>query len=198
MKRRGREETERAFIDAVDAIIERDGLGAVGVNAIAREAGANKALIYRYFGGLDGLFREYTDHKKLWPGVDELVGDDPAALIGQPPGQVLAAMMENYARALSARPRTVELLAWEGVERNELTIALEQVRERRTFEVIGYLEAMGVKLDARGRTLFVLLGGAINYFVVKSRDVRFFGGVDIQREDFFEQLVGAVAGSFDG
>ena len=44
----------RRILDAIGAIAARDGLAAVGVNALAREAGCDKVLIYRYFGDLEG------------------------------------------------------------------------------------------------------------------------------------------------
>lgn len=53
-------ETERSLLDAVSHIIETDGFTKIGVNRIAKEAGCDKVLIYRYFGGLDGLLVEWA------------------------------------------------------------------------------------------------------------------------------------------
>ena len=49
---RDREATKARILGAVGVVLARDGFGAVGVNAIAKEAGVDKVLIYRYFGGL--------------------------------------------------------------------------------------------------------------------------------------------------
>jgi AcrR family transcriptional regulator len=46
---------EEAIIAAARAMLVEKGFGGWGVNAIARAAGCDKQLIYRYFGGLDGL-----------------------------------------------------------------------------------------------------------------------------------------------
>ena len=43
------------ILAAVGTMIVRDGLSAIGVNALAREAGCDKVLIYRYFGDLEGV-----------------------------------------------------------------------------------------------------------------------------------------------
>ena len=44
------------ILEAVGRMIVRDGLAAIGVNALAREAGCDKVLIYRYFGDLEGVY----------------------------------------------------------------------------------------------------------------------------------------------
>ena len=48
-------ETEKRLLEAVSHIVENDGFTKIGVNRIANQAGCDKVLIYRYFGGLDGL-----------------------------------------------------------------------------------------------------------------------------------------------
>ncbi|TAG31161.1 MAG: TetR/AcrR family transcriptional regulator [Rhodobacterales bacterium] len=52
---RNRDETRQRILDAVLDLVAEEGFAALGVNAVARRAGADKQLIYRYFGGLDGL-----------------------------------------------------------------------------------------------------------------------------------------------
>lgn len=50
-----REETTKRLVEAALEILSEQGFAAIGVNAVARRAGADKQLIYRYFNGLDGL-----------------------------------------------------------------------------------------------------------------------------------------------
>jgi AcrR family transcriptional regulator len=52
---RDRPATERRILDAAQLILTEQGSSGFGVNAVARVAGVDKQLIYRYFGGLDGL-----------------------------------------------------------------------------------------------------------------------------------------------
>lgn len=52
---RNRDETRQRILDAALDLVAEEGFAALGVNAVARRAGADKQLIYRYFGGLDGL-----------------------------------------------------------------------------------------------------------------------------------------------
>jgi hypothetical protein len=65
---RDRAATEERILAAVGQVLARDGFGAIGVNAIAREAGVDKVLIYRYFGGLPELLRLGRQRPLLAPG----------------------------------------------------------------------------------------------------------------------------------
>jgi AcrR family transcriptional regulator len=50
-----KDETKERILAAGLHILSEDGFAALGVNNLARRSGADKQLIYRYFGGLDGV-----------------------------------------------------------------------------------------------------------------------------------------------
>ena len=70
----------------------------VGVNAIAREAGVDKVLIYRYFGGLPELLRQWGASGRFWPSVDELLGDDAERDARAAGGRALRAVLRPLHR----------------------------------------------------------------------------------------------------
>jgi len=70
---RNRLNTETRIIQAVGAVLENDGFEKVGVNLVARTASVDKVLIYRYFGGLDGLSGAFGERTDIWWEVDEIV-----------------------------------------------------------------------------------------------------------------------------
>src|SRR5215469_18094343 len=81
--RRDPEETKQRILDALARIILRDGLSAVGINALAREAGCDKVLIYRYFSDLDGVYAAFASSREFWWTVDDLTRDiDPSRTSG--------------------------------------------------------------------------------------------------------------------
>jgi AcrR family transcriptional regulator len=179
---RDRGATEERILAAVGSVLARDGFGAVGVNAIAREAGVDKVLIYRYFGGLPELLRRWGASGRFWPGVDELLGDDPAALLALPAPERLAIFFERFIDALRARPLTIEILAAEIVQRNELTAILEAEREQwgaQVEELLGGAE-WRARPHLRGTTLLWVAG--VMYLLVRARTIRIFGGVDLHTD----------------
>ena len=72
--------TKERLLEAVDDVLARDGFGGLGVNTLAREAGVDKVLIYRYFGGLNGLLKAYAEAGDLWWTVEEITADAPPDL----------------------------------------------------------------------------------------------------------------------
>ena len=130
VRTRDRGATEERILAAVGEVLARDGFGALGINAIAREAGVDKVLIYRYFGGLPELLRQWGASGRFWPTVDELLGEDPRFVLALPLAERYALFFDRFIDALRARPLTLEILAAEIVERNELTAILEAEREQ--------------------------------------------------------------------
>ena len=55
---RDRQGTAQMIVQAAREVLVEGGFPEFGVNAIARRAGCDKQLIYRYFGGLEGLADE--------------------------------------------------------------------------------------------------------------------------------------------
>lgn len=196
---RAREETEQRLVHAVEELLRDEGFAALGVNAVAQRAGVDKVLIYRYFDGLPGLLRRYAESGSFWPTLDEILGADRAVLREPDPARLGARVLAAYARALRARPITLELLAWECSERNDLTIVLEEVRERAAMELLAELPA---PRGPHARITGVLISAAIHYLAVRGRHIQRFAGIDVgtdagwaEIESAFEPMLRAAAGS---
>ena len=69
---RNRQKTESTIREAALRILREDGFEGWGVNAIARAAGIDKVLIYRYFGSLEDLLEEIVKETPFWPDPDAL------------------------------------------------------------------------------------------------------------------------------
>ncbi|MEO1269602.1 MAG: TetR/AcrR family transcriptional regulator [Myxococcota bacterium] len=187
-KQSRRQETEARLIRAVGDLMARDGFDALGVNAIAREAGVDKVLIYRYFDGLNGLYRAYGEQADFWPDLAEFLAPGPDALFALPPAEAGAQILTNYARAIQRRPRTLELLAWEMTQRNALTIALEEVRERRSDELGQLLAQRGFPLSREVMLMVVMVSAGINYLSTRRRSIRIFSGINIRDDATWDDL----------
>jgi AcrR family transcriptional regulator len=189
---RDRAATEERLLAAVGQVLARDGFGAVGVNAVAREAGVDKVLIYRYFDGLPGLLRAWGRSGRFWPSVDELLAQRPG-LLQQPLAQRWAAFFAHFIDALRARPLTLEVMAAEIVERNALTAILEEERElwgEQAFAVLGGPE---LARQPHLRHVTLLLVAGVQHLVLRGRHIRVFGGLDLQRDEDWAALKRSIA-----
>ena len=78
MSRRSRLQTEKRILDAVSTILLERGFQTIGINEVARQAGCDKVLIYRYFGGLEELLLAFAETTNLWWEVDEIIIEQAA------------------------------------------------------------------------------------------------------------------------
>lgn len=78
---RNRQLTQKRIQEAALALLHREGFEAWGVNRIAREAGIDKVLLYRYFGSLEGLLQKIVDETSFWPVPDDLPDHSAEAFI---------------------------------------------------------------------------------------------------------------------
>jgi len=191
-RERNRAETTARILAAVGEVLARDGFGALGVNAVAKHAGVDKVLIYRYFGGMPELLKAWGESGRFWPGVDELVGEDRAAFFALPLAERYARFFVHFIDGLRARPLTLEIMAAEVGERNELTAILETEREEwgaAAGRLLG-----GVVWDRRPalRGITLLLVAGVQYLLVRSRTIRLFGGLDIRSDRDWDALKAAV------
>ena len=111
----------------------------------------------------------------------------------------MAIIMTNLANGIRRRPLTLEILAWEMIERNELTAHLEEVRERKglelteTFSTKGDTTASDVDLAA----LIAISVSSINYLAARSRMISVFNGIEIREDEGWERLTGTLRKIFE-
>jgi AcrR family transcriptional regulator len=188
---RDRAATEERILAAVGEVLARDGFLGVGVNAIAKQAGLDKVLIYRYFGGLPELLRAWGDSGRFWPRVQDLLDVDPG-LQQQPPGERWARFFEHFIDELRARPLTLEILAAEVQDRNELTAILEAEREAWGEEAARVLGGADFARVAHVNAITVLLVAGVQYLLVRARKLRVFGGIDVRTDAGWDELKAAI------
>jgi AcrR family transcriptional regulator len=179
---RDRAGTEERILAAVGAVLASEGFAAIGVNAIARAAGVDKVLIYRYFGGLPELLQRWGASGRFWPTIDELLGKDPQAMLALPAAERYGLFFERFIDALRARPLTIEILAAEVLQRNELTAILETEREEwgeRAIDALGG-EEWRAHPHLLGATLLWVAG--VQYLLVRARTIRIYGGIDLHTD----------------
>lgn len=184
---RNREATRMRLINAVGEVLAEQGFTRLGVNAVARQAGVDKVLIYRYFGGLPGLIKAFGQEGDFWPSMEELAGGDMDSFRHLSLEEKLNIMGRGFLNGIKNRPLTQEVMAWEMVERNDLTEELEIIRETRMLrfaEMFLPVEGLNVDLVA----IITIIGSSISYLVCRSRRVRWYNGVDLQSDEGWKRI----------
>jgi AcrR family transcriptional regulator len=126
-------------VDAVERILLRDGFGGLTMEAVAAEAGASLATLYRRFGDREGLLRDFVRRRgrraELKARLDGPVGS---------PGELEAILVRFTETALAALEdgRALFRLALAGSE--ETGALLRKVRDAprgATAALAGFLDA---------------------------------------------------------
>ena len=190
--RRNRSQTEGRLRQAVEDLLVEGGFGALTPSAVARRAGVDKMLIYRYFGDLAGLVRAIAFAPDFFPTFEDLCGNDSvAALLALSVGARAARILDRNARALMDRPVVLELMIWELVERNELTAIMEEARESLGLRLLAELFP-DVADKSRLRAMSAVLSAGVAYLALRRRKIRWFSGVDLKSDDGWKEIVSAI------
>jgi len=168
--KKGRLQTEQRILQALRHILLEQGFPAVGINAVARQAGCDKVLIYRYFNGLEGLLLAFSETTELWWEVDEIITETAEQISQQPLQQFLQLLLKRHLEALQVRPLTLEIMAWEMSAQNSLTVALARTRAERGMALVKMIRMhyQNPNIDIGG--ILGVFGAAINYLIIRTRN----------------------------
>jgi AcrR family transcriptional regulator len=185
---RDRDRTRRKILDALGVLLSRDGFKNAGINAVAREAGVDKVLVYRYFGGLDGLFAAFAKEFRFFPSAEDVQPGGDTATRTDP--LVLGKhFLLGVGRALRQSPTAREILRWELLERNALTDLLATQRERRAVETLSlFRSAEDIDLPA----IASVIAAGQTYLVLHATVADVYNGVDLRTDEGWARIERAI------
>ena len=122
---RDRDRTEAAIVAAARDVLAETGFQGFGINAVARRAACDKQLIYRYFGGIEGLVdaigAELASRLEASLSVD---GEQPAVTYSEFAERLLLPFLE----ALRGDVLIQKIAAWEIADPSPLVARLSRAR----------------------------------------------------------------------
>ncbi len=121
---RSRPKTEEKFLHAVLELVGKTGFSNLGVNVIAQKAGADKVLIYRYFGGINGLLERAGDIEVSLPQIEPI--KQQISQSKNSPEELLKSLSQEIAEMIQQNPTATNLLRWKNAVRNPLTNRFEE------------------------------------------------------------------------
>jgi AcrR family transcriptional regulator len=125
---RDRGATERAILNAAKNLLAEEGFQNFGINAVARRAGCDKQLIYRYYGGLNGLVEAIGTDLGGW--VRDRIPEDTGGMFLLTYGDLMERLALLFLEALRADPLMRRIVAWEVSENTEQVRRLSEARSR--------------------------------------------------------------------
>lgn len=192
-----RQTSERALLDAFEALLQRHGPGGLGVNAVLESAGVGKRLLYEYFGDLEGLAAAWagarTDPLALAPRRAALA----RRLAGLGRRQKVAAAMADYASQLREHPWATQVLLAELAQPATLGRAMREIRRElgRGYEDV--LVESGAFASRESLQVALVLQAAATYLAMRARLAPDYNGIDLASPEGWKAAMDALA-AFDG
>jgi len=191
-RRRDRDATEARVVNAAAELLAQGGAAALGVNALAKAAECDKQLIYRYFGGLDGVLAALGRVV-----ADRLSAALAAALLSPAPDwpAFAQALARGLVAAYRSDPTLVHLRA---AELAAPPGAVQALSDARGAVLSDWVKAVRPALPApRGRdvpALVAILAGAIETAALSSAATGAVVGLPLRTDADWSRFESALAG----
>lgn len=170
------------LLEALGDLLARQGFEGLALDAVARAAGLERAVVLRHFQDLDDMITAFGQSSDFWPPVSELRAEVADRFDAMPPKAQLSHFFKATIRGLLARPRTLDILAWELLSRNRYSRLLEYPRVRHALEF--FESVTGEVPESLDLTAVVaVLGGAAMFLTVRSRQSGVFGGLNLYDDE---------------
>lgn len=191
IKVRNRAGTERAIFTAARDLLAEQGFQGFGINAVARRAGCDKQLIYRYYGGLDGLVEAIGTELGDW--VKNRIPEDTGGMFLLTYGDLMEKLAIYFMEALRDDSLVCKIVAWEV---SQDTPQVRRLSEARMKALGKWLERMrGSLTPPKGvdtATTNALLFASIQHLVISAAVSGQFAGVPLKSEKDWEKVGSAI------
>ncbi len=175
---RDREETKTKILQAVGQVLATSGFQGLGINAIARAAGVDKVLIYRYFEDVPTLLKTFAQSGEYVGSLERFLAQVPEDQLHDWRSALVMFVM-TYANLLHQNPLSQEIFRWELTEKNELTEALAESREVLIQKGLAWIrEKYPETVERDLESISAILLSSVTYLVLRSRTRQTFLDID--------------------
>jgi AcrR family transcriptional regulator len=185
---RNKEATKRKILDATASIVLRDGFNAVGINAVAKESGVDKVMIYRYFSDITGLLKAFATEKDYWLVAFNDAPQDLNKASEEDLKNISVGLFTGLLKNLMQNKEMQELLLWELIDKNEISAKTTALREEQGIAIMKQFEnifkSKGVDLAAFSA---VMVAG-IYFLVLRSKTVGVFNSIPLDKPEGWKRI----------
>ena len=187
--KRNRAKTTQRIVEALEEVITERGLDKTGINDIAAKAGISKVLIYRYFGGLNGLIDYYVRMGKIFPVFSPAVLDQIRPLHESDVSQIWYRQVIQTYRSFRMFKASRELLKATIIE-NDVTA--DVTSKALDEEMTRLVEQLAFVQGADTKAISAVVLGAMSYLTIMAQNDRTMIGLDLRSEEGWQRIEAAV------
>lgn len=198
-RRKSKASTKAAILKASKEVLAEEGFGGFGVNAVARQAQCDKQLIYRYFGGLEGLVGAIgTD---LASELKSELGRVAENASPSTYAELIALMVKGLIHILRFSPIMRQINAWEVAAPSPLVDLLTKARSQELSRWVNIIRGdLPQPANIDFMALNAILLAAAQQLVLSSSASGNYGGISLQSEEDWQRMEAAfsvlIAGAY--
>ncbi|MEG1499064.1 MAG: TetR/AcrR family transcriptional regulator [Bacteroidales bacterium] len=183
------QDTKDRLLNAVTSLVRQDGFNKLGINAIAKEAGCDKVLIYRYFGGMANLLQTWAlKHDFYVNAYDKFGAELSKVKAPEDLKKIIAHILTEQLRIMREDKLMQELILWE-VSAITPFSTLREIREKNANLLKSKMKEIFPKIDIENFNMYLsLLIISIDFIVIYTRHVPMINGINFAEKASYEKL----------
>lgn len=187
--RRNRAQTTQRIVEALEDVITERGLEGVGVNRVAEKANVSKVLIYRYFGGMEGLLEYYVKMGKLFPAFTPAVLDQIRPLHESDIARIWYRQVIQTYRYFRTFKAAREVLKATVIENDSIAATTAQAQDEEMTRLVSQLSFIK---GADTQAISAVILGAMTYLTIMAQNDRTMISIDLRSEEGWKRIEAAV------
>lgn len=187
--RRNRAKTTQRIVEALEEVISERGLEGVGVNRIAEKANVSKVLIYRYFGGIEGLLEYYVKMGKLFPVFTPAILDQIRPLHGSDVARIWYRQVIQTYRYFRTFKAAREVLKASVIENDSIAETTAKAQDEEMTRLVSQLSFVK---GADTQAISAIILGAMTYLTIMAQNDRTMIGIDLRSEEGWQRIESAI------
>jgi len=185
---RDRQATSARILKAAAELLAEAGFQNFGINAVARR---DKQLIYRYFGGMDGLMEAIGADLAGW--VEARMPKDGGGGFLLTYGDLVERLLVLFLDALRSDPLMKKIIAWEMSENSPQVRKLAEARSKSLAQWIDRVGgSMAPPKGSDTAALNAILIGAVQHLVLTGEASGRFAGRTLATEKDWDKIGQAI------
>ncbi len=187
--RRNRTQTTQRIVEALEEVITERGLEGVGVNRVAEKANVSKVLIYRYFGGMEGLLEYYVKMGKLFPSFTPAVLDQIRPLHESDIARIWYRQVIQTYRYFRTFKAAREVLKASVVENDPIAATAARAQDEEMTRLVSQLSFVK---GADTQAISAVMLGAMNYLTIMAQNDHTMVSIDLRSEEGWQRIENAI------
>lgn len=191
---KNKEQTMQRLVDAVGAIIKKNGYKGLGLNAIAKEADVSKILIHRYFGGVDQLVEAYVLKNDYWIAkAGEVAVEAKGKTDKETLRDLVISLLKGHFEYFDTHEEMRSIILWEITEKTMLLNSVCLVREEVGSLLLEKAEPLFAdsKKNLKGITAIIVSG--IYYMILHAKkNGSTICGIDVNSDEGQKEILDTI------